>query len=225
MNHTYKPPSVLPTAGQDRIYALLIAGVPLLLILLIGALPRLATDSTGSTGATVDSYRGHSYEPRVTRSAAPDTATTYSTAPWGPADGPDTTDTYPSPLDTESGLGNTGYPANPVSPVSTASAEDTAGAGATGPAATVVRYYAAINAHDFRTAWDRGGKNLAPSFSAFVSGFDKTEQDQVTVNSVQGTTVSVALLARQSDGSQKSYRGHYTVVNGIITKASMTPTG
>ncbi|WP_225098644.1 hypothetical protein [Streptomyces sp. CoH27] len=225
MNQTYRPPNLLPAAGHERMYALIIAGVPLLLILLTGVLPQLASSSGGSSGSTsraVSGYGGYSFQPSVTDPAVqdtptpdfstpdtspPDTSATYGATPEAPASGTDATDLSPSPSDTRSTS-------------ITAGTEGTAD-----PTSTVQRYFAAINNRDFRTAWDLGGKNLDSSYSSFVAGFAGTERDDVTVDPADGTTVPVRIVARQTDGTQKSYSGRYTVVNGIITAASITPTG
>ncbi|MEU9988455.1 hypothetical protein AB0E10_16995 [Streptomyces sp. NPDC048045] len=215
MNHIYKPPSLLPSAGRERTYALIIAGVPLLLILLTGVLPQLASGSGDSTGTTVDGQGGYSYQPAFPPSATdpvtPDISTPYGATPEAPVSGTDaTTVLSPDPVDTKATR-------------SPAGSEGTAGA--SDPATTVTDYFAAINDGDFRTAWRLGGKNLESSYSSFVSGFDNTERDDVTVDPVDGTTVSVNLVATENDGTQKSYSGRYTVVDGVITAASMAPTG
>ncbi|OIJ97294.1 hypothetical protein BIV25_16130 [Streptomyces sp. MUSC 14] len=213
MNHTHKPLGLLPAAGQERTYALIIAGVPLLLILLTAVLPQSASDGGGSASGAVSGNGGYSYQPTVPDPATPDTSTasipastTYGAESTG---GTDATALSPSPADTQS-------------PTGTDSA--TPGTdGAADPGATVQRYFDAINGHDFKTAWDLGGKNLDSSYASFVAGFAGTEQDTVSVASVQDTTVSVSLLAQQTDGTQKSYSGQYTVVDGVITHASVTP--
>jgi hypothetical protein len=87
-----------------------------------------------------------------------------------------------------------------------------------GPVATVRAYFAAINAHDYAKAWALGGKNTAPSYSSFASGFNDTARDKVTVVRVAGSVVTVRLAATQTDGSVQHYRGTYTVVNGVITR-------
>lgn len=217
MNHIYKPPSLLPSAGQERTYALIIGGVPLLLILLTGFLPRATSGDGGSTGTAVSGNGGYSYQPSFTDQttpdistpgiSTPDTSTTYGTTPQAPASGTDATGLSPSPADTQATDGATGT-------------QD-----ATDPASTVTRYFTDINNQDFQAAWDLGGKNLDSSYSSFVSGFAGTERDDVTVGSVDGTTVSVSLVATQTDGTQKSYSGRYTVVDGIITGASIAPAG
>ncbi|MBX7547522.1 hypothetical protein ABZX95_16400 [Streptomyces sp. NPDC004232] len=212
MNHTYKPLGLLPAAGQERTYALIIAGVPLLLILLTAVLPHLASDGGGSPSGAVSGYGGYSYQPTVPDPATPDTSTTSPTSTTYGAEstaGTDATALSPSPADTQS----------PTGTDSTTPGTD----GAADPGATVQRYFGAINSHDFKTAWDLGGKNLGSSYSSFAAGFADTEQDTVSVVSVQGTTVSVSLLAQQTDGTQKSYSGQYTVVDGVITHASITP--
>ncbi|MEU6592278.1 hypothetical protein ABZ923_24135 [Streptomyces sp. NPDC046881] len=213
MNHTYEPPSLLPAGGRERTYALLIGGVPFLLILLMGLVPHLDTEDGGSGTPSVDggysgSYSGGypggysgDYDPSSSNTPAPDSSTAYETPTWTPTDSAVPTDT----------------------------ASTTAGAGSTeaadGPAGTVTRFFEAINQGDYATAWDLGGKNLDASYTTFVSGFATTQRDDVTIESVQGDTVRVQLLARQTDGTQKSYSGRYTVADGVITEASMTPTG
>ncbi|MFI1836382.1 hypothetical protein [Streptomyces olivaceoviridis] len=204
MNHTYEPPSLLPAGGRERTYALLIGGVPFLLILLMGIVPHLGSEddgySGGSSGSYSDGYSG-GYDPSSPDTPAPGVATAYGT-PTQPSTGSaDPADTASSPAGTE-----------------TPEAADS-------PSGTVTRFFEAINEHDFQTAWDLGGKNLDASYSSFVSGFATTEQDYVTIRSVQDETVWVDLLARQTDGTQKSYSGRYTVVDGVITDASMNPTG
>ncbi len=210
MNHTYEPPSLLPAGGRERTYALLIGGVPFLLILLMGIASHLGSQDGGGPGAP--SFDGSGYSggysggsgPSSPDTPAPDTSTAYETPTWLSTDSADPTDTASSPAGTES----------------TESTE-----AADGPAGTVTRFFEAINEHDYQTAWDLGGKNLDASYTSFVSGFATTERDDVTIESVQGETVWVDLLALQTDGTQKSYSGRYTVVDGVITDASMNPTG
>ncbi|EST32301.1 hypothetical protein [Streptomyces roseochromogenus] len=211
MNHTYRPLSLLPAAGQERTYALIIAGVPLLLILLTCFLPRLASDSGGSASTAVDGQGGYSYQPPSYEPSLQPSYDPSSTAPVTP----DFSTAPTSGTDATTGL----------SPSPAGTGDTTGTAGADDPGATVTKYFAAINSRDFQTAWDLGGKNLDSSYSAFVSGFEGTERDDFTVGSVDGTTVSVSLVATQTDGTHKSYSGRYTVVDGVITDASLTPAG
>jgi hypothetical protein len=94
-----------------------------------------------------------------------------------------------------------------------------------GPEATVRAYFDAINAHDFKRAWDLGGKNVGQSYAAFAAGFGATDHDEVAVQSVTDNTVTLDLTAFQSDGSQRRFHGTYTVTNGVITKFSVRPAG
>jgi hypothetical protein len=82
-------------------------------------------------------------------------------------------------------------------------------------------YIAAINDHDYPRAWALGGKNTGQSYNAFVSGFNGTASDQLTVVSVSGDAVTVQLAATQTDGSVDDYQGTYTVVNGVITQSDI----
>ena len=86
-------------------------------------------------------------------------------------------------------------------------------------------YFAAINAHDYKTAWNLGGKNTASSYPVFSRGFAGTAHDDLTVVSVAGRVVTVKLAATQSDGSVKSFHGTYTVANGVITQSRIQPVG
>ncbi len=96
------------------------------------------------------------------------------------------------------------------------------GSAAARDAASVVEdYYAAVNARDFRRAWDLGGKHLGGSYDAFVAGFADTAHDSVHVTGVRGDTVSVALDAEQRDGSVRSFAGTYTVRDGVIVGADI----
>ncbi|WP_251097024.1 hypothetical protein [Streptomyces sp. Caat 7-52] len=211
MNHTYEPPSLLPAGGRERTYALLIAGIPLLLILLMGVAPHLSSDSDDGSGDPAAGYGGGSsqnYAPPVTYSPAPETPTFPGTEPSVPTGTDDTTGTG-EPTDPETG---------PTGTETTVGTTD----GTAGPAETVTHFFDAVNRGDYDTAWELGGRNLDPSYTSFVSGFDTTRHDDVTIRSVEGRTVSVDLIATQTDGTRKSFSGVYTVVDGVITHASMT---
>jgi hypothetical protein len=88
-------------------------------------------------------------------------------------------------------------------------------------ASTVDAYFAAINARDYRRAWDLGGKNLADSYSSFQAGFADTAQDTVHIVHVHGGTVTVTLDALQTDGTVRSFAGTYTVRDGVIVDADI----
>jgi serine/threonine protein kinase len=88
---------------------------------------------------------------------------------------------------------------------------------AAGPRATVEAYFAAINARDYRKAWNLGGSNTGQSYQQFVQGFNGTQQDTLTIQSVSGNVVTAGLSALQADGTVKTFQGTYTVNNGVIT--------
>jgi zinc-ribbon domain len=87
-----------------------------------------------------------------------------------------------------------------------------------GPAATVQAFFAAIDSHHYATAWKLGGKYTAPSYAAFANGLNTTVRDTVTVLSVSGNVVTARLTAVQTDGTVKTFRGTYTIDNGVIIK-------
>ncbi len=106
----------------------------------------------------------------------------------------------------------------PTSPPATGHPATSAPAAAAGPRATVRKYFAAINAHDYAKAWALGGKNIASSYSSFAAGFSDTARDKLMVVSVVGDVVTVKLAATQTDGTVQHYQGTYTVANGVITQ-------
>ncbi|MFG3135671.1 hypothetical protein ACGFZA_05530 [Streptomyces sp. NPDC048211] len=93
-----------------------------------------------------------------------------------------------------------------------------------GPTETVQRYYDAINSADFATAWELGGKNLGTSYSTYVSGFEETARDAVSVTDAQDDTVYVDITAYQTDGARHAYTGTYTVLDGVIVGADIERT-
>lgn len=95
---------------------------------------------------------------------------------------------------------------------------------AAGPAATVQAYFAAINAHEYRKAWNLGGSNTGQSYQQFVQGFNGTQQDTLTIQSVSGNVVTAGLSALQTDGTVKTFQGTYTVNNGVITSFAVQRT-
>ncbi len=90
------------------------------------------------------------------------------------------------------------------------------------PAQVLGNYYAAINAHDYATAWRLGGKHFGGSYRQFVAGFSGTANDAWHTSKVRGNRVSGTLQARQTDGSIDLYRGWYAVSGGVLTDAHMT---
>ncbi|MCX4746035.1 DUF4352 domain-containing protein [Kitasatospora sp. NBC_01287] len=120
---------------------------------------------------------------------------------------------------TAASSGSTGSPSGTGSASGSDSAS--ASASATDPQQVVTDYFAAINAHDFTTAWALGGKNLSHDYESFVAGFATTSADTVTVTGSHGGTVTVSLDATQTDGSHRLYTGSYTVQDGVITSGDV----
>ncbi|GAA4996061.1 DUF4352 domain-containing protein [Kitasatospora paranensis] len=115
----------------------------------------------------------------------------------------------------------TGGPATPAGPTTTVTRTAPAATTAPGARQVVEEYYAAIDARDYRRAWDLGGRNLSPSYRAFVAGFAGTAADTLTVTGARGDTVDVVLDALGTDGSHRFYTGSYTVRGGVIVAASL----
>ncbi|MFI6033128.1 hypothetical protein ACIBBD_02885 [Streptomyces sp. NPDC051315] len=210
----HRAPGLLPAPGQERTFALLIAGTPLLLIALIGFWPSLSSEEAGSGATGTD---GYSYAPPFDEPSADD--------PWG--DAPSEPEVSAEGDTSLWGPSDTTGPTESADPTDSAdpTTSQTPDQQADDPGTTVTRYFEAINARDFQTAWELGGKNFHPDYASFRAGFATTERDVVTINSVEGDTVSVDLRAELTDGTQESYSGTYTVVDGVITAASMTRTG
>jgi hypothetical protein len=96
-------------------------------------------------------------------------------------------------------------------------------------AADVVRrYYAAIDARDYGTAWTQWGDDGRPgqTFAAFEKGFAHTRATKVTIGTLgpsEGAagsiyqTVPVTVEATLDDGSAQRFAGSYVVrrVNGV----------
>ncbi|MER8182609.1 DUF4352 domain-containing protein [Kitasatospora sp. NPDC094015] len=135
------------------------------------------------------------------------------TGQWTVTGGPATTPAVPTTPSAPAG--------STVTTAPTATATTTATVTAADPAQVVRDYYAAINAHDYARAWALGGRNLSPSLAAFSAGFADTAADTLTVTGVHGNTVEVTLDAVQRDGSHRHFAGSYTVVDGVITGASI----
>lgn len=95
-------------------------------------------------------------------------------------------------------------------------------------AAVVRRYYSAINARDYETAWRQWGENGRPgqTFAAFRAGFARTRSTQVTLgppgpgDAGAGSLyqpVPVTVEATLDDGARQRFQGTYILrrVNGV----------
>lgn len=90
-------------------------------------------------------------------------------------------------------------------------------------AADVVRrYYSAINARDFSTAWQMWGDDGRPgqTYAAFAAGFEHTRATSVTIGKLEPgdagmgsiyQPVAVTVDATLDDGTQQRFVGSYTV--------------
>lgn len=91
----------------------------------------------------------------------------------------------------------------------------------------VVRaFYAAIDAGDYATAWEIGGKNFEKNstYQRFVAGFDTTNTSDLLVLDVVGDVVTVQVTAKETMGSGERtsvYRGTYLVRNGEIRSGGL----
>lgn len=94
--------------------------------------------------------------------------------------------------------------------------------------AVVQRYYSALNARDFATAWTLWGENGKPDqpLDAFTSGFEHTRSTRVTIGHLAPPeggagsiyqTIPVTLDATLDNGSHQRFAGHYVVrrVNNV----------
>ena len=100
-------------------------------------------------------------------------------------------------------------------------------------AADVVRrYYAAINAHDYETAWSQWGADgpRGQTFAAFQEGFARTREAGVAIGELgpsegaAGTiyqSVPVTVDATLDDGTRQRFQGRYVIrrannVDGVV---------
>lgn len=87
------------------------------------------------------------------------------------------------------------------------------------PEALVASLYNAINTRDFARAWSYFDPNSAPSYSAYIRGFDDTDRvearTEVAVLTQDGDTrswqIPVVLVSHQIDGTVQVYAGCYLV--------------
>jgi hypothetical protein len=89
------------------------------------------------------------------------------------------------------------------------------------PAATVLAYFTAINNGDYTAAWKLCTDTAGETFQQFEAGFAGTAHDAVRIVSVNKDIVTAELTATQTNGTNKYYRGTYTVSNGLIVSANV----
>ena len=89
-------------------------------------------------------------------------------------------------------------------------------------AAVVQRYYSAINARDYGTAWTLWGDDGPPgqTLEAFKAGFAHTRTTRVTIGTLEPGSggagsiyqpVPVIVDAMLDNGTQQKFRGTYTI--------------
>src|SRR5262249_35220217 len=89
-------------------------------------------------------------------------------------------------------------------------------------AAVVERYYTALNARDYDTAWQQWGENGAPNQTrqAFEAGFTKTRSTTATIGALPPgdagagsiyQPVPVTIDAVLEDGTRQRFTGEYIV--------------
>ncbi|AIJ15209.1 hypothetical protein ACN6LC_006188 [Streptomyces violaceoruber] len=222
---SYPAPGLALTPGPVRNQALTVIAVPFVLIVVLavvlattgpddgapatdglygsGALPDWGSGTTDD-GTTDDGTSGDGTDPDGTYEDGTYGDGTYDNDPYGDgtADETPTDDTT-----TDTATDDT-------------ATEDTTADGS-GPEATVTAYFDAINNRDFAAAWELGGKNLDQDYDSFVAGFGTTQRDDVTVTGTSGDDVSVTVVAWETDGTQTTFEGTYTVSGGVITSADM----
>jgi hypothetical protein len=223
-----KPVGIILVPGPGQLIALLIVGVPLLIVLLIALKTAGGGDGAGSSQGSSSYSSGNGF-------GAP--------APFQPATGAtaqDSGSTYPYQTDTVEPtaspsptypLGSgatqsapTTAPGWPASTSASAASSSPAPTTTNNPTATVQAAYAAINRGDYRTAYSLGLARPGQSYASFVAGYRDTAHVTVTVLTVWLNTVEVNLIATQKDHTQHTYSGTYTVVGGVVTESKIEQT-
>ncbi len=127
----------------------------------------------------------------------------------------------------------TAYAAAPQAPQpDTATMPGAADTAVADPADVVRRYYAAIAARDYRTAyalWGNGGAASGQTYAAFAAGFAHTASVEADVGEpgrVEGAagsryvTVPVSVRATTAAGERQRFEGTYTLRRSVVDGAS-----
>ncbi|MGW4433388.1 hypothetical protein [Streptomyces tendae] len=218
---SYPAPGLALTPGPLRNQALTVIAIPFVLIVVLAVV--LATTGPDDGAPSTDGLYGSGALPGWGSGTTDDGTSDDSTSD----DGTNPDGTYgDDPYEDDTYDGGT-YGDDPYGDTATddTATDDTATDGTTtdetGPEATVTAYFDAINNRDFTAAWELGGKNLNQDYDTFVAGFATTQRDDVTVTDTSGDDVSVTVVAWETDGTQTTYEGTYTVSGGVITSADM----
>ncbi|MFD0312869.1 hypothetical protein [Streptomyces flavalbus] len=201
---SYAAPALTLEPGRIRNNALIIIGVPLVLIVVLAVAYRASGEGDGSSAGS-DYWSGDSPFGGVPDGAPGDAGDIPS---WSDGVTDEPTDFYGTQEPTDE-------PTDPDTATGEEYADDP-------NAQTVMAYFAAIDGGDYTTAWQLGGQNLAADFESFSDGFTTTAAVAVTVDGVEGDLVFATVTSRESDGTQKVFDGSYTVRDGVITAADVT---
>ncbi|WP_326651833.1 hypothetical protein [Streptomyces anthocyanicus] len=227
---SYPAPGLALTPGPVRNQALTVIAVPFVLIVVLAVV--LATTGPDDGAPATDGLYGSGALPDWGSGTTDDGTTDDGTTDDGTSgDGTDPDGTYEDGTYGDGTYDNDPYgdgtaDETPTDDTTTDTAtddtatEDTTADGS-GPEATVTAYFDAINNRDFAAAWELGGKNLDQDYDSFVAGFGTTQRDDVTVTGTSGDDVSVTVVAWETDGTQTTFEGTYTVSGGVITSADM----
>ncbi|MFF0667577.1 hypothetical protein ACFYVE_05205 [Streptomyces tendae] len=223
---SYPAPGLALTPGPLRNQALTVIAIPFVLIVVLAVV--LATTRPDDGAPSTDGLYGSGALPdwgsgTTDDSTSDDGTSDDGTNPDGTyGDDPYEDDTYDGGTygDDPYGDGTTDDTATD-DPTTDDTADDTATTDETGAEATVTAYFDAINNRDFAAAWELGGRNLNQDYDTFVAGFATTQRDDLTVTGTSGDDVSVTVVAWETDGTQTTYEGTYTVSGGVITSADM----
>ncbi|MGV9908916.1 hypothetical protein [Streptomyces tendae] len=223
---SYPAPGLALTPGPLRNQALTVIAIPFVLIVVLAIV--LATTGPDDGAPSTDGLYGSGALPDWGSGTTDDSTTDDSTSDDGTnpdgtyGDDPYADDTYDGGTygDDPYGDGTTDDTATD-DPTTDDTATDGATTDETGPEATVTAYFDAINNRDFTAAWELGGRNLNQDYDTFVAGFATTQRDDLTVTGTSGDDVSVTVVAWETDGTQTTFEGTYTVSGGVITSADM----
>lgn len=91
------------------------------------------------------------------------------------------------------------------------------------PTTVVEDFYDAVDSEDWQSAWSLGGSNLGLSYDAFVAQYEGAFYEDDDVEDTDDTTATAQLTVTASGGTEQDYSGTYTVIDGVITSADVSP--
>jgi cytoskeletal protein RodZ len=221
--HSARPPGqqaigITLAPGPGRLAALLIVGLPLLILAVIiwnpigggspsGNGPPAPLSAVGAARSSRDIGHRPVSEPPATETPSIVSPSTEVTAA-----------VTATPTETAAAT-----PTETVTPPAPSGSSPSAFA--SGPAVTVQQAYRAVNHHAYRIAYSLGLAEPSQTYASFVAGYLGTISVTLTIAGVQGDVVTVSLTAVHKNGARYKYAGTYTVSDGHITSAQIQPTG